>query len=67
MLRHPIQRWFSAYFFNHAKKHPHSSIDEELGSYIETDKAAQAGQVYVEFLTASRDGTPMSILSETVD
>lgn len=53
MLRDPVERWISHYFFNRFKRDPHGSIDQSIEAYLETPRGTALGQDYVCLLTGS--------------
>lgn len=56
VLRHPVQRWFSHYFYNRFKTHSElDRITDEIESFIETERAARYGRIYVRHLSESGD------------
>jgi hypothetical protein len=51
LLRHPVDRWFSSFFFNRYKEEDsHYGIDMELDEYLETPEAIREGNMYVRIL-----------------
>lgn len=54
VLRDPVKRWFSHYFYNRYKAHSElDRITEELEQFIETERAVIYGSMYVRHLSAS--------------
>lgn len=51
MLREPVRRWISHYFFNRFKADPHGRLHTSLEAYLDTPRAASLGQDYVRLLT----------------
>lgn len=47
VLREPVSRWLSLYFYNRYKTSTHMKHDLELDEYLETSWAEQSGQAYV--------------------
>lgn len=56
VLRHPVRRWFSNYFYNRFKTGDHSAIEEDLEDFLETQRAADEGCMYVRFLAGGATG-----------
>lgn len=50
VLRDPVKRWISAYFYNRYKKSGHRKIDTEISPYLKSDFAQSQGYEYVKFL-----------------
>jgi len=50
LLRHPVNRWFSHYFFNRFKKSSHTAISMELEEFTHTERARELGCEYVRRL-----------------
>jgi hypothetical protein len=46
ILRHPVDRWFSHYFFNRHKTHEHFKTDLSLEAYIDSDDGKSLGSFY---------------------
>lgn len=46
MLRDPVKKWLSLYFFNRYKQGDHYSVDDDLEAFLETDLAAGYGSDY---------------------
>ena len=49
LLRDPVQRFLSSYFYQRRRAAPHATIDQELDRYVETRRARHAGAIYVRF------------------
>lgn len=55
VLRDPVARWYSAYFYNrHKTNSDHFRIHEPLAEFVETERAQKMGRTYVRRLTADR-------------
>lgn len=52
VLRNPVDRWLSEYFYNYGKESPHLKIQEELSKYLESDRARVAGQLYCRWFSS---------------
>lgn len=50
VLRDPIKRWVSAYFYNRYKTFGHRKVDSEIGAYLKSDFGQSQGHEYVKFL-----------------
>jgi hypothetical protein len=54
VLRDPVKRWFSHYFYNRYKTHSElDRITEELEEFVETERAVIYGRMYVRHLSES--------------
>lgn len=51
VLRHPVDKWFSQYFYNRYKKSTHFGIDADLESYIESEEGRALGKDFIAKLT----------------
>lgn len=53
ILRHPVRRWLSSYFFSRFRSHNRRStmITEDLEDFLETPRAASMGCAYVRTLS----------------
>jgi hypothetical protein len=62
VLRNPVSRWFSVYFFNKYKeRYDHFRIDEELAQFVDSDEATRLGRSYVNRFSDYRHGTLTSL------
>lgn len=50
LLRHPVRRWLSNYFFNRYKTGDHYRIDQELDEFLGTYRARWYGCAYAAYL-----------------
>lgn len=56
VLREPVARWYSAYFYNKYKTNSeHFRIHAPLETYVTSEAAKMAGAIYVRLLTADVD------------
>jgi len=53
MLRNPVERFFSNYFFNRHKKSDHFKLDMSLEDFVETEQAISWGNIYVRFFSSN--------------
>lgn len=53
ILRDPVSRWFSQYFYNRYKQKQHCKTDAELDTYIESEKGAGSGRTLMNVLEGS--------------
>jgi hypothetical protein len=55
-LRDPVERWFSAYFYNRYKDDPtnHGRITAEFEEYLHSDDARQQGAIYSRYIGGLR-------------
>lgn len=56
ILRSPVERFISNYFWSHGKIGAHGCIDEEFDAFLETERARRLGASYSEFYS----GLPVS-------
>lgn len=57
VLRHPVSKWFSQYFFNRNKISDHFKIEADLESCVESEEGIALGSDYVRKLTQGFHGT----------
>ncbi len=50
ILRDPVERWISSYFFNTFKKDDHRKIRLEIDEYLQSDFSRAQGYEYAKFL-----------------
>jgi len=55
VLRHPVDRWFSHFFYNKYTPTDRFQISEDLNSFVETERAFLWGRLYVRNLTEGSD------------
>lgn len=56
VLRDPVNRWFSNYFYSRSKPHSHlRPITEGLEEFIDTERAVAFGRTYVRYLSEKGD------------
>jgi hypothetical protein len=53
VLREPVSRWFSQYFFNRYKQNPHFKIDTDLETYLESNEGIGVGRTLMNVLEGS--------------
>ena len=64
LLRHPVERWLSHFFFNRFKKGSHTRINMELADFLNTERARELGSEYVRRLApATRQINPVDTFS----
>lgn len=56
VLREPVSRFISHFFWSHGKAHAHAGIDEDFAAFLDTDRARRLGATYVDFFS----GSPMA-------
>jgi hypothetical protein len=64
ILRDPVSRWFSHYFFNRYKKSDHFQIQDDIETYINSDKGIRQGHFLVYYLTGQ--GVDSTFVSQEV-
>lgn len=55
IVRNPIERFFSEYFYNRFKPQEHFRVEAELDEFLETPEAVRQSSQLVNFLTGRRD------------
>jgi hypothetical protein len=55
VLRHPVDRWFSHFFYNKYTPTDRFQIPEDLSAFVETERAFLWGRLYVRNLTEGND------------
>ena len=55
LLRHPVKRYISDFFFNSFKKADYHKIDCDLKTYLASEKGKRSGCEYVKFLGGLSD------------
>jgi hypothetical protein len=50
ILRDPVKRWISSYFFNRYKQHDHRKIDEDITTHLKSEFGRSQGYEYVKFI-----------------
>lgn len=59
MLRHPVDRWISHYWFNRYKDPSQDFyIEKEIESFLETDRARGIGQIFLAYFSGTGDMGP---------
>jgi hypothetical protein len=49
ILREPVERFISHYFWSHGKPQAHARIEEDFARFLDTDRARRLGATYVEY------------------
>ena len=55
VLRHPVDRWFSHYFYNKDADRGPFGITEDISTFLRSERAVKLGQLYVRNLTEGDD------------
>lgn len=50
MLRDPVKRWISSYFFNRFKEENHRKIEVDIDAHLDSDFGRSQGHEFVKFL-----------------
>lgn len=67
VLRHPVSRWFSSYFFDKYREgSSHGRIDADLESFLESERGIRQGNAYVLSFTEGLS-TAESFLDDAVN
>jgi hypothetical protein len=53
MLRDPVERWISGYFYNRYGQSDHRRTELDLSSYLDSPRAAAGGTLLVKFIAGS--------------
>ena len=64
VLRDPVDRWFSQYFYNFGRNGKFG-IQEELGPFLESDYAQEMGRLYVRHFSCCFDVEPEDVPAAT--
>ncbi len=67
VLRNPVKRWISQYFFNVHKKSDHFKITMSLEEYLRTDDAVKIGSQYIDFFTDGENLRSQASIDQTID
>lgn len=70
VLRHPVSRWFSHYFFNRYKTSDHFATDLDLQTYMRSERGISQGHFLVYYLTGQGAGlqsVPKSAVAEAIE
>jgi len=54
-LREPVARWISEYLYGHYRQAAYGVIEEDLGTFLESDRARQMGETYVRYYGGIRE------------
>lgn len=55
ILRHPLERWYSEYFWNRYKDHDYRKTELTLEEYIESDEGRVDTRCFVNFFARTKD------------
>lgn len=61
VLRNPVDRWLSEYFYNFGKESSHLKVEDDLAQYLETERAALAGQLYSRWFSNAQADPAVAI------
>ena len=67
ILRDPVKRWLSQYFFNTSKKMDHFKTDLPLQAYLQSEMGLQSGSSYIRFFTGHPDLRCTEAIEEAID
>lgn len=51
VLRDPVERFVSHFFWSHGKQNAHARIDQPFEEFVESERARRLGATYVEFFS----------------
>lgn len=60
LLRDPVAKWFSQYFYNRYKAVDHSRVELELEPFLATEAARDYGSDFVRFFARDKEADPSS-------
>ena len=66
ILRNPVDRWISEYFYNLSKKSSHYRTNLTLNEYLESENGIEAGTVYIRYFTDNKNDTVQKLMDQTV-
>ena len=66
ILRDPVKRWFSHYFYNRYKTKRHYKINMSIEEYLESESGKNIGSMYVRFLSAIPDSRSEEAIQDAI-
>jgi len=57
LLRNPVERWYSEYFWNRYKDHDYAKTDLPIGQYMETAAGKASARSFVNFYAGTQNPT----------
>jgi hypothetical protein len=67
LLRHPVKRWFSHYFYNRYKTKQHYKVNMTIEEYLESESGKNIGSMYVRFLSAMPDHRSEEAIQDAIE
>jgi hypothetical protein len=70
LLRHPVRRWYSHFFYKQAPTQAYYRIEDDLATFVNSPRAAAWGSFYLRYFTDFHKGPPKDIaaaVSEALD
>lgn len=61
VLRDPVEKWFSQYFYNRYKASQHSRVEQDLEEFVTTPAAREYGEDYLRYLGSWRCREALSV------
>lgn len=55
LMRDPVQRWYSEYFWNRYKDHDYAKTELDIEAYLESEQGLRDTRSYMNFLTDDND------------
>lgn len=55
LLRHPVERWYSTYFYSRYKEGAHRKHEMDLDEYMASERAVQSATVYLRMLNGTKE------------
>lgn len=52
ILREPVARWYSSYFFNRYKQSEHYRLEAELEEFVESPRALASASMYIRYFSS---------------
>jgi hypothetical protein len=61
LIRHPVRRWFSHFFYKQSPGQSYYRIDEDIATFVNSPRAASWGRFYVHYFAGLEDGESGSV------
>ena len=67
MLREPVDRWFSHFFYDRYKESSHRRIETDLEEFLESEEASEMGRVLTFHLAGGQRGASLELAKQQLD
>lgn len=67
LLRNPVDRWFSHYFYNRFRRKGHFKHEMDIEEYLETESSRAIGSLYVRFLSSHQDARSSAAIADAIE